>query len=106
MFRPVSRWTTSGAATFLVFGLSGLIHELVISLPAQGGYGLPTAYFLAQAAGLAAERSRVGRRVGLGDGPRGWAFTVLVTVGPAVWLFHPRFIENVMLPMLAATGGL
>jgi len=41
-FRPLSRWTTPAVAMLAVFGLSGLIHELVISLPAHGGYGLPT----------------------------------------------------------------
>lgn len=104
-FRPLRRRTTPAAATLLVFGLSGLIHELVISLPADGGYGLPTLYFLVQGLGVITERSRLGRNHGLGRGFRGWFFTLLVTAGPVAWLFHPPFITNVILPMFTAIGA-
>jgi predicted DCC family thiol-disulfide oxidoreductase YuxK len=104
-FRPLCRLATPTIAMVLVFGLSGLVHELVISLPARGGYGLPTAYFLIQGLGLAAERTALGRRVDLGRGIRGWCVTLLVTVGTAYWLFHPWFIKNVILPMLSAIGA-
>jgi alginate O-acetyltransferase complex protein AlgI len=104
-FRPLCRWATPAIATWLVFALSGLVHELVISLPAGGGYGLPTAYFLVQGLGMAAQRTLSGRRIGLGRGARGWFFTMLVTAGPAFWLFHPWFISHVILPMLLAIGA-
>jgi len=104
-FRPLRRWTTPTVATLAVFGLSGIIHELVISLPAHGGYGLPTLYFLAQGLGVITERSRWGRKLGLGRGVRGWGFTLLVTAGPVFWLFHPPFINHVILPMLTAIGA-
>ncbi len=104
-FRPLCRETGPAMAMVLAFGLSGFVHELVISLPARGGYGLPTAYFLVQGLGLTAERTALGRSIGLGRGPRGWCFTVLVTAGPAFWLFHPWFIKSVILPMLWAIGA-
>ncbi|HXB61096.1 MAG TPA: DCC1-like thiol-disulfide oxidoreductase family protein [Candidatus Acidoferrales bacterium] len=104
-FRPLRRLTTPALATLLVFGLSGLIHDLLISLPARGGYGLPTLYFLIQGLGVIAERGRFGRRIGLGHGVGGWLFTLLVTVGPVYWLFHPPFITHVILPMLTAIGA-
>jgi predicted DCC family thiol-disulfide oxidoreductase YuxK len=104
-FRPLRRITRPATATLLVFGLSGLIHELVISLPADGGYGLPTLYFLIQGIGTIVERSRFGRAIGLGRGPRGWFFTLCVTVAPVFWLFHPLFTKNVILPMLKAIGA-
>jgi len=104
-FRPFRRLTTPMAATLSVFGISGLIHELVISLPARGGYGLPTLYFLIQGIGSIFERSRLGCGIGLGQGARGWFFTFVVTVFPAYWLFHPPFITHVILPMLTAIGA-
>ncbi len=85
-------------ATLTLFLFSGLVHDLVISLPARGGYGLPTAYFLLQGAGLLAEHSRglpLARWRGRWQG-RVW--TWLVVAGPAFWLFHPPFVRRVMLP--------
>ena len=105
VFRPlVRRWgaTVAGIGVFLI---SGLIHETVISLPARGGFGLPTAYFAAQSLGVLTERSPWGRRLGLGRGFRGWLFVVLCAGAPAFWLFHPVFIRNVILPMLHAIGA-
>lgn len=90
----------------VVFLISGLIHDAVISFPARGGYGLPTAYFILQAFGLLFERSRGGSRLGLGHGPRGWVFVLLIAGLPAYWLFHPVFIRNVILPMLKALGAI
>jgi hypothetical protein len=104
-FRPLRRRANPTAATLIVFLLSGLIHELVISLPAHGGYGFPTAYFLIQGLGIIGEHARLGRRIGLGRGLPGWLFVLLVTAGPAFCLFHPSFIRNVILPMLHAIGA-
>jgi predicted DCC family thiol-disulfide oxidoreductase YuxK len=104
-FRPLRPTVGLTGATLLVFLMSGLIHELVITIPAQGGYGLPTGYFAVQGLGIAGERTRLGRRLGLGRGWRGWLFTVLVTAGPAFWLFPPPFIRHVILPMLAVIGA-
>jgi hypothetical protein len=104
-FRPLRPLLGPGRAALLVFVISGLIHELVISLPARGGYGLPTGYFLLQGLGVAGERTPLGRRLGLGRGWRGWLFTMLATAGPAYWLFPPVFVRNVILPMLAVIGA-
>jgi alginate O-acetyltransferase complex protein AlgI len=104
-FLPLRPIVGRGGATLLVFLLSGSIHELVISVPARGGYGLPTAYFLLQGLGVACERTRLGRTVGLGRGCRGWLFTVVVAAAPAFWLFPPAFVRNVILPMLAFIGA-
>ena len=61
-FRPAQLIVGRTTATLLVFLVSGFIHELVISVPAHGGYGLPTGYFVLQGLGVAAERTRWERR--------------------------------------------
>jgi D-alanyl-lipoteichoic acid acyltransferase DltB (MBOAT superfamily) len=104
-FEPLRSRVGASAAAFLVFLLSGVIHEFVISVPAHSGYGLPTVYFGVQGLGIAGERSSRGRRLGLGRGWRGRLFTALVAAGPAYWLFPPPFVHRVVLPMLAAIGA-
>ena len=96
VFRPMTRCWGGTAALWAAFAVSGLAHELVISVPAGAGYGLPTAYFLLQALGMALER---GRR------PSWWrthAFTLL----PVGLVFHPPFVERVMVPFFHAIGAL
>ena len=105
-FKPLTRSIGPRGALFLVFLISGALHELVISVPAHGGYGLPTAYFVLQGLALLFERSRPGRKLGLGSGIRGWCFVALAAGVPAFWLFHPAFIHHVILPMLHAIGAI
>jgi len=105
IFQPIRRRLGPPAATLAAFFVSGLIHDLVISLPAGGGYGLPTGYFVLQGIGVLVERSALGKRAGIGSGVRGWVFTLLLTAGPAFWLFHPVFVRQVMLPFFAWIGS-
>jgi predicted DCC family thiol-disulfide oxidoreductase YuxK len=105
VYRPFRRLANPPVAVLGVFVLSGVVHDLVISLPARGGYGLPTLYFVIQGCGLVFERSTAGHRAGLGRGLRGRIFALVFTAGPAFWLFHPPFIRNVILPMLKAIGA-
>jgi hypothetical protein len=58
-----------------------------------------------QGAGLLAERSRVGKPLGLGRGWPGRLFAVAVIAGPAFWLFHPPFVTRVVNPFLTAIGA-
>lgn len=105
-FLPLRKRLGTTGALLAAFLLSGLVHELVISLPARDGYGLPTLYFLLQGAGIALEHSPAGKRAGLNRGAVGRAFGWLVAAGPAVLLFHPPFITQVILPGMRALGAL
>jgi alginate O-acetyltransferase complex protein AlgI len=105
VFEPVRRRAGPGVAGGAAFAVSGLLHDLALSLPAGGGWGLPTAYFLLQALGIRLERSACGRRLGLGRGFRGWLFAAAFTAGPAAALFHPPFLERVAIPFLQALGA-
>ena len=95
VFRPLRRRLGARGALVAAFVVSGLVHDLVISVPARAGYGLPTAYFLIQAFAVLAER-RFGRSRLL---------TVVVTAAPAPLLFHAPFIERVILPFMHAIGA-
>ena len=105
LFRPLAKWLGPRGGVAAGFLFSGLVHDLVISVPAGGGYGRPTLYFVVQGLGLLAERSKAGKRFGLGAGWRGRVFTAVVVVGPAFGLFHPPFVLEVILPFLAAIGA-
>jgi alginate O-acetyltransferase complex protein AlgI len=109
VFVPGYRRLGRIGVALLVFAASGLIHELVISLPAGGGYGGPTLFFLIQFAGLHLQRSAFSRGYGLDRGGPGWLLTMLVVVGPVPLLFHPPFVEQVFLPFMqvchAIQGG-
>ncbi len=105
VFRPLQVRFGPVPATLGAFLASGLSHELVISVPARAGYGLPTAYFLAQGLGVIVERSETGKRFGLGRGIRGWLWAALFAAGPVYWLFHPWFVVRVMVPFLRAVAS-
>jgi hypothetical protein len=105
LFRPLSARLGPRLALGAGFVFSGLVHDLVISVPAGGGCGGPTLYFAIQGLALLAERSRFGRRLGLGNGGRGRLFAAVVLIGPAVLLFHPPFVVRIVVPFLEALGA-
>ena len=102
LFRPLARPLGLQRALAASFVFSGLVHDLVISVPAGGGYGGPTAFFIVQAIAILFEKSPLGRRLGLGRGLRGWLFTALTLLGPARLLFHDPFITAIVIPFMKA----
>ena len=100
IYRPAAQTLGKNGSMLLVFLVSGLLHEMAISLPVRAGYGLPTAYFLLHGALMWFERSRAsaGKPVG-GLGGRLW--TCFWLVAPLPLLFHRAFIEGVVAPLFA-----
>jgi alginate O-acetyltransferase complex protein AlgI len=106
VFAPlVRRGFSTTTATAAVFALSGIVHDVVISLPARGGYGLPTLYFLIQLAGLLLERSPLLRPI-VRHRAIGRLYAIAFTLAPVPLLFHGPFVRNVIVPFLYAIGGL
>jgi Membrane bound O-acyl transferase family len=106
LFKPTVRTLGVLGAGVLVFLVSGLVHEVAVSLPARGGWGGPTLYFLIQGAGIAVEKSALGKRLGLGSGIRGWFWTALCTLSPVTLLFHAPFVHNVIVPFFEFLAGI
>jgi alginate O-acetyltransferase complex protein AlgI len=106
LFRPLTRrfGVPAGLAGGFVF--SGLVHELVISWPAAGGWRGPTLFFAVQGAGILVERSRLGRASGLASGTAGRLFAFTVLSLPAPLLFHHPFVERIIVPFMRALGAL
>ena len=109
LMEPITRRFGAVAGLLTVFLVSGLVHELVISLPAKAGYGLPTLYFLIQAAGLICER--IGARtvcphVSTAADKLSALRSLLIVAVPAFILFHPPFVHRVIIPFLKAIGAL
>ena len=117
VFRPLRRKFGLPVVTLAVFLLSGLVHEAVISIPARGGYGGPTLYFLLQALAVLWERYGTCQKsmhmhkglapaIGSGFGWQGRLWTLACTAGPLGLLFHPPFVTRVILPFLQVIGAL
>ena len=101
LFRPINSVTGPRIALLACFLASGLIHDLLITVPAGGGYGLPTLYFLIQGLGVLAEKHlfRTSRNTFTHR-----CFTWAIVAGPVGLLFPPVFVEQVILPMMGALG--
>ena len=106
MFRPLSKVVGGVAALLLTFFLSGVIHDIVISIPAGGGYGWPTVYFTLQGIGVLAERSRAGQRLRRSHPGLARIFTLTVLLAPVGLLFPPLFVTLIIIPFLHVIGAL
>ncbi len=106
LFRPLTQRLGTPAALVGGFVFSGLVHDLVISWPAAGGWGGPTIFFAIQAGGVLLERTRPGRALNLGRGLRGKLFTMATVLLSAPLLFHPPFVERVVIPFMQAMRAL
>lgn len=98
---PLRRKMSAPQLLFVVFLVSGLIHDIVMSTP-SGGWGLATMYFLLQAGGQAVSKTPLGTKLRLNHGRTGFAFTAALVLLPLPLLFHRPFSEQIMVPFYEA----
>ncbi len=91
LFMPLlQRLMGRRAAVMGAFVLSGVLHELAISLPADRGWGGPLLYFVIQGLGMYLE----------GPTRRGRLWTWAWILLPIPLLFHEAFREALVMPLL------
>jgi hypothetical protein len=97
---PLVRRLGPRGALVAGFTFSGLVHELCISFPAGGGYGMPLLYFWIQAGAILFTRSTFGTRLGLRRGLKARFYAGVVLAAPLPLLFHEPFVRRVIVPLL------
>lgn len=106
LFRPLMPRLGARGAVIAGFLVSGLIHDLVISIPAGGGYGGPTLFFLVQGGAILLSRSVASKRMPLRKGGVGRSFTLLILLLPVGLLFHSPFVFEIILPFMKFIGAI
>ena len=98
-YRPLKSKSGIETAMLVSFLLSGLLHEVAISLPVKAGYGLPMLYFAIHALAMHLEtRSAfVQKLISHRILSHVWVITILVL--PMPLLFHSSFIEGILVPL-------
>jgi alginate O-acetyltransferase complex protein AlgI len=99
VYRPLAHRLGRGPALMAGFGLSGILHEMAISVPVRAGFGLPLAYFMLHGGLVLIERklARVGHPL-CGWPGRAWA--IFWVVAPLPILFHRPFLAGVVWPLV------
>jgi Membrane bound O-acyl transferase family len=90
VYLPLRRKLGAPLAVMVSFGVSGVLHEIAISLSVNAGFGLPLLYFLIQGASMLAQR-RVGRSL---------LWTLATLILPLPLLFHAPFLNGVVWPLI------
>jgi hypothetical protein len=101
IYRPVSSILDRKPALAAAFIVSGLLHELAISVPVKAGYGLPTLYFILHGLLVLLENALQRRGLAINRHPwlgRLWVWFWLVV--PLPMLFHPPFLAGVVWPLI------
>jgi alginate O-acetyltransferase complex protein AlgI len=97
VYRPLRSRVGDSAAVFIAFVVSGVLHELAVSVPVRAGYGGPLAYFLLHGGLVLAERWLRPDRWGFA----GRVWTVAWIIVPLPLLFHAHFLNDIAWAMVA-----
>lgn len=98
-YRPLREKIGVRTAMVISFLLSGLLHEIAISLPVHAGYGLPMLYFIVHAFAMYLEErcGFVQRVIAHPVFSHLWVMGLLIL--PLPLLFHRPFLEGVLIPL-------
>ncbi len=91
VYRPLGGVIGRQPAALVAFLVSGLLHEMALSVPVRAGYGLPMLFFGVHGALTVLEKKT------------GWSsqiLTILSLILPMPLLFHPPFLRAVLWPVL------
>jgi hypothetical protein len=99
VYRPLVDRIGRGPALMAGFALSGLLHEMAISVPVRAGFGLPLMYFLMHGGLVLVERvlSRAGYPL---SGWAGRAWVMFWVLAPLPILFHRPFLAGLIWPLI------
>ena len=97
--RPLRAPLGRGGGMFAGFLVSGILHELAISVPVDAGYGGPLVYFALHGVAVVGERYLQRHTPGVG-GWKGRLWTLLWLIVPLPLLFHEPFLRGVVWPLL------
>jgi len=102
VFRPLARRWGIRWASLAVFIFSGFLHEMMISVPARGGYGGPLAYFILNGLGICIETRSDWRKLTRRWPVLGRVWAMALVLVPLPLLFHYPFQDQVVIPFLGA----
>jgi hypothetical protein len=107
LFRPLSIRFNATVAFAAVFVASGVMHELLMSVPVRGGYGIPMAYFVLQIPLYLFGGSLLARKLRIDKGLGGRIYTLSAFFIPLIMAFylHP-FFPRLLIPMMHAVHAL
>jgi alginate O-acetyltransferase complex protein AlgI len=91
--RPLVPWLGKHGSVFAVFVISGLLHELAITLPVRAGYGWPTFYFALHGLWVMAPLDRL-------PALPGRLVTAASVILPLPLLFPAAFRREVLMPLM------
>jgi alginate O-acetyltransferase complex protein AlgI len=97
--RPLLARVGPRVAAFASFLVSGLLHELALSVPARAGYGLPLLYFALQGALVLREPSLRWPAGAAGERARR-AWTLGCVLVPVLLVLHPPALRAIVWPLL------
>lgn len=99
VYRPLAERVGRGPALMAGFAVSGMLHEMAISVPVRAGFGLPLLYFLIHGGLVLVERAlaEAGRPL---SGRVGRTWAIFWVVAPLPMLFHRSFLAGIIWPLI------